>query len=165
MKKFIFSKFAGLQAYSQQLYYQMNSTTGISQQNFKPPHAPPMYWLKPQLWPLTANCFKVSSQSYLADLSKICFLSTYVDQLIIQQRLVFCIKFNFTIFLLMFLPFSKVVTNILKIYELPKASIVHNNHLPGQFYVTTSSGFWTLLKMYTWGQRTLLELNLKKNPR
>ena len=25
MKKFIFSKFAGLQAYSQQLYYQMNS--------------------------------------------------------------------------------------------------------------------------------------------
>ena len=67
------------------------------------------------------NCFKVTSQSYLAGLSKICFLCTYVDQMIIQQRLVFCFKFKFTIFLLMFLPlFLKVITNILKIYELPK---------------------------------------------
>ena len=37
-----------------------------------------------QLRPLTMNCFKVSSQSYLADLSKIRFLCTYVDQMIIQ---------------------------------------------------------------------------------
>ena len=37
-----------------------------------------------QLWPLTVNCFKVSSQSYLAGLSKICFLCTYVDQMIMQ---------------------------------------------------------------------------------
>ena len=37
-----------------------------------------------QLWPLTVNCFKVTSQSYLAGLSKICFLCTYVDQMIIQ---------------------------------------------------------------------------------
>ena len=37
-----------------------------------------------QLWPLTVNCFKVSSQSYLAGLSKICFLCIYVDQMIIQ---------------------------------------------------------------------------------
>ena len=64
----------------------------------------------------------------------------------------------------MFLPlFSKGVTNILKIYELPKIydaqKTVHNNHLPGQFYVTTSSDFWTLLKMHTWGQKTLLALN------
>ena len=74
-----------------------------------------------QLWPFTVNCFRVSSQSYLAGLSKICFLCTYVDQMIIQLRLVFCLKFSFTIFSLMFLPlFSKVVTNILKIYELPK---------------------------------------------
>ena len=62
----------------------------------------------------------------------------------------------------MFFPlFSKVFTNILKVYELPKTDtekIVQNNHLPGQFYVTTSSGFWTLLKMYTWGQRTILTL-------
>ena len=37
VKKFIFCKFAGLQAYSQQLYYQMNSLIGIFQQHFKPP--------------------------------------------------------------------------------------------------------------------------------
>ena len=37
-----------------------------------------------QLRPLTMNCFKVSSQSYLADLSEIRFLCTYVDQMIIQ---------------------------------------------------------------------------------
>ena len=49
-----------------------------------------------QLWPLTMNCFKVSSQSYLAALSKICFLY------------------------MLFLIFSNVFTNILKIYELPK---------------------------------------------
>ena len=41
VKKFIFSKFAGLQAYSQQLYYQMNSFTGIFQQHFKSPMLPP----------------------------------------------------------------------------------------------------------------------------
>ena len=47
-KKFIFSKFAGLEAYIWQLYYQMNSFTGIFRQNFTPPpHASPMYWLKP----------------------------------------------------------------------------------------------------------------------
>ena len=74
-----------------------------------------------QSWPVTANCFKVSSQSCLADLSKICFLCTYVDQMIIQQRLLFCFKFSFKISLLMFFPiFSNVFTNIVKIYELPK---------------------------------------------
>ena len=41
--------------------------------------------------------------------------------MIIQRRLMFCSKFSFTIFLLMFFPlFSKFFTNILKIYELPK---------------------------------------------
>ena len=60
-------------------------------------------------------------------LSKICFLCTYVDKMIIQQRLMFCSKFSFTIFLLMFFPLcSKVFTNILKIYELPKI----NNTIP-----------------------------------
>ena len=115
-----------------------------------------------QSWPVTANCFKVSSQSCLADLSKICFLCTYVDQMIIQQRLLFCFKFSFIIFLLTFFQlFSNVFTNILKIYELPKMynKIVQNNHLPGQFYVTTSSGFWTLLKLYTWGWKTLSAVN------
>ena len=43
---------------------------------------------------------------------------------------------------------------------------VNNNHLPGQFYVATSSGFWTiplltLLKMYPWRKRALLTLNKK----
>ena len=38
VKKFILSKFGGLQAYSWQLYYQMNSFTGIfQQQHFKLP--------------------------------------------------------------------------------------------------------------------------------
>ena len=67
------------------------------------------------------NCFKVSYQSYLAGLSKVCFLCIYVDQMIIQKRLLFCFKFSFTIFLLMFFPiFSNLFTDILKIYELPK---------------------------------------------
>ena len=67
------------------------------------------------------NCFKVSYQCYLAGLSKVCFLCIYVDQMIIQKRLLFCFKFSFTIFLLMFFPiFSNLFTDILKIYELPK---------------------------------------------
>ena len=41
VKKFIFSKFAGLQAYSQQLYYQMNSFTGFFLQHLKPPSRSP----------------------------------------------------------------------------------------------------------------------------
>ena len=66
------------------------------------------------------------SDRIIIKLSKICFLCTYVDQMIIQQRL-FCSKFRFTIFSLMFFPlFSKVFTNILKIYELPKI----NNTIP-----------------------------------
>ena len=47
VKKFIFSKFAGLEAYSRQFYYQINSFTGIFRQHFKLPHASPMCWLKP----------------------------------------------------------------------------------------------------------------------
>ena len=74
-----------------------------------------------QSWPIIMNCFKVSPQSYLEGLSKICFLCTYVNQMTIQQRLLFCFKFSFTIFLLMLFPiFSIVFTNILKIYELSK---------------------------------------------
>ena len=40
-------KFAVLQAYSRQLYYQMNSLAGIFWQHFKSPPCSPMYWLKP----------------------------------------------------------------------------------------------------------------------
>ena len=97
--------------------------------------------------------FSVLSGRIIIKLSKICFLCTYVYQMIIQQKLMFCFKFSFTIFLPMFFSFfSNVFTNILKIYELLKI----NNTIPKycqtfvltkiiyQFYVTTSSGFWTI---------------------
>ena len=47
VKKFIFSKFAGLEAYSRQLYYRMNSFTGIYWQYFKCPMVPPCIDLNP----------------------------------------------------------------------------------------------------------------------
>ena len=47
MKKFIFSTFAGLQTYSRQLYYQMNSFTGIFQKHLKPSMLPPCIDLSP----------------------------------------------------------------------------------------------------------------------
>ena len=65
--------------------------------------------------------FWVLSGRLIIKLSKICFLCTYVDVIITQYRLVFCFKFSFTIFLLMFFPlFSKVFFNIFKIDKLPK---------------------------------------------
>ena len=79
---------------------------------------------------MTFNCelcqseYSVFSGRIIIKLSRICFFCTYVDQMIIQQRLIFCSKFSFTIFLLMFFPlFSKVFTNILKIDEQPKIYI------------------------------------------
>ena len=47
VKKFIFSKFADLEAYSRQLYYRMNSVTGIYWQYFKPPMVPTCIDLNP----------------------------------------------------------------------------------------------------------------------
>ena len=49
VKKFIFSKFAVLQAYSWQLYYQVNSFTGIFRQHFKPPMLSPCIDLSPPI--------------------------------------------------------------------------------------------------------------------
>ena len=49
VKKLIFSEFAGLQNYSWQLYDQRNSFTGIYQQHFKSPHAPPCIDSRPVL--------------------------------------------------------------------------------------------------------------------
>ena len=49
LRSSFFSKFADFQACSQQLYYQMKFFSGISQQHFKPLHAPPMYWLRPPI--------------------------------------------------------------------------------------------------------------------
>ena len=59
-------------------------------------------------------------QAYIIKLSKICFLYTYVDQVIIQQKfnVLFQLQF-YNIFTIMFFPlFSKIFTDILKIYEL-----------------------------------------------
>ena len=76
---------------------------------------------------LCQNEFSILSGRIIMKLSKICFLCTYVDKMIIQQRLMFCSRFSFTIFLLMFFPLcSKVFIDILKIYELPKI----NNTIP-----------------------------------
>ena len=75
---------------------------------------------------MTLNCelrqkeFPVIHGRILIKLSKIC---AYVDQLIIQQRLMLGSKFRFTVFLLMFFPlFPKIFTNTLKIYEPPKTN-------------------------------------------
>ena len=89
--------------------------------------------LKPQYVKLTSvmtfNCelcpseFSDLSDRIIMKLSKICFLCTYVDKMIIQQRLMFCSKFSFTIFSLISFPLClKFFINILKIYELPKKS-------------------------------------------
>ena len=79
--------------------------------------------------------FSVLSGRIIMKLSKIYFLCTYVDKMIIQQRLMFCSKFSFKIFLLFFSLCSKVFTNILKIYELPK--INHTIHKYCQTLVWT----------------------------
>ena len=136
-------------------------------------------WLNMSSWLImTLNCelcqsdFSDLSGRLIIKLSKIGFLCTYVDQMIIQLRLMFCSKFSFRIFLLMLFPlFSKFFTCILKIYELPKMdnskilpnTCLNNNHSPGQFYVASPSDFWTialltLQKMCPWKKRTLLEL-------
>ena len=58
-----------------------------------------------------------------------------------------------------FLLFSEVFTKILNIYELPETYhkipkysqiLVNNNHLPCQFYVTTSSDFGTISLLILW---------------
>ena len=49
---------------------------------------------------LCESQFSVLSGRFTIKLSKICFLCTYLDQIIIQQKLMFCSKFSFTIFLL-----------------------------------------------------------------
>ena len=110
-----------------------------------------------QLWPLTVNCFKVSSQSYLAGLSKIYFLCTNVDQMPIQSRLLFCFKFSFTIFLLIFFPlFLNVFTNILKNYELPKVYNKLKKYLQKIF--KNSKLYWK----YILGSKDLFGTKLKK---
>ena len=86
VKKFIFSKFAGLQAYSRQLYYQMNSFTGIFRQHFKPPMLPPCIDLSP---PPSRQILKSPSSP---------MFSTPVGNPVYGKRwltvLIFCIQLN-----------------------------------------------------------------------
>ena len=80
---------------------------------------------------MTLNCglcqsgFSVLSDRLIIKLSKICFHCTYVDQMNLQQRFNVLLQLQFyNIFTIMFFPFfSKVFTDILKIYELPKIYI------------------------------------------
>ena len=128
-------------------------------------------WLhyNPYLWIVLKWLLRLVWQAY-HKIVKNMFSCTYLDQMIIQLRFMFCSKFSFKIFLLIFFPlFSKFFTCILKIYELPKMdnskilpnTCLNNNHPPGQFYVASPSDFWTialltLQKMCTWKKRTLL---------
>ena len=126
---------------------------------------------------MTLNCelcqseFWVLSGRLTIKLSKICFLCLYVDQIVIQQRLVFCFKFSFTIFSLMFFPlFSKVFTNILKIYELPKTYnkilkifltiIIYQINSISQLHLA-SELYWK----YALESKRLICHLIKKNPR
>ena len=80
---------------------------------------------------ITRNCelcqswFSVLSVRLIIKLLKICFLFTYVGQMIIQQRFNVLVQLQFyNVFYNVIRLFWKVFTDILKIYELPK---VHNN--------------------------------------
>ena len=80
---------------------------------------------------ITRNCelcqswFSVLSVRLIIKLLKICFLFTYVGQMIIQQRFNVLVQLQFyNVFYNVIPLFWKVFTDILKIYELPK---VHNN--------------------------------------
>ena len=133
---------------------------------------------------MTFNCklcrseFSVLSSRIIMKLSKICFLCTYIDKIIIQQRLLFCSKFSFTIFLVMFFPLCpKVFADILKIYELPKINntipkycqthvwtiIIYQANSMSQLHLASVFiPLLTLLKTCPCKQRIFLALNLKK---
>ena len=76
---------------------------------------------------MTFNCelcqseFLVFSGRLIIKLSKIYFLCTYVDQMIIQQRFNVFLKIQlYNIFTNVLSIIFKSFTNILKIYEVPK---------------------------------------------
>ena len=85
-----------------------------------------------QLWPLIVNYVKVGSQSYLAGLTESCQKSVSSAHMqtkwLYSRDLMFYSNFSVTIFSIMFFPLvSKVFTDILKIYELPKYIIKYLN--------------------------------------
>ena len=134
-----------------------------------------------QLWPLTVNCVKVGSQSYLVGLSLSCqkFVSSahMWTKWSYSRDLMFWFYFSFTKFSQMFFPlYWKDFVDILKIHEppkihnkIPKNSCPNNNHLPGQLYVPTASGFWTItlltLLKFALEQKRLFLHRVLKNPR
>ena len=78
--------------------------------------------------------FSVLSGRLIIKLSNICFLGTYVDQMIIQQRFDVLLNLqSYNILLMFFSLFLKAFTNILKIYnylkyihgKIPKYSQAH----------------------------------------
>ena len=76
---------------------------------------------------LCQSWFSVLSVRLIIKLLKICFLFTYVDQMVIQQRFNVLLQLQFYNVFYNVLPlFWRVFTDILKIYELPK---VHNKIL------------------------------------
>ena len=77
---------------------------------------------------VSANCIiyaiSLSHTPNLSSMLKTDLLWTDKQQRLYSRDFVLCSNFSFTTFSLMFFPlFSKVFTNILKIYELPK---IHN---------------------------------------
>ena len=82
---------------------------------------------------MTLNCelcqskFLVLSGRFIIKLSKMCFLCTYIDQMIIQQRFNVFSNFSFTIFSMFFPLFPKAFTDILQVNELPKISLKYLN--------------------------------------
>ena len=70
---------------------------------------------------LCQSWFSVLSVRLIIKLLKICFLFTYVDQMVIQQRFNVLLQLQFYNVFYNVLPlFWKVFTDILEIYELPK---------------------------------------------
>ena len=95
MKKFIFSNFAGLQAYSRQLYYQMNSFASIFPQHFKtPPHAPPMIDLSPSSHqilkspPYSQHLWETLYPVLYPDIFSHCWISISISKKYVKQVLI-----------------------------------------------------------------------------
>ena len=81
------------------------------------------YAILTQLWPLTVSKWVLSLtwQAYHKIVKNQFLPHICRNKWLYSRDLIFCSKSSFAIFLLMFFPlFSKVFTNILKVYELPK---------------------------------------------
>ena len=105
-------------------------------------------------------------QVYIIKLPKIFFLCTYVDQMIIQQRFNILLQLQF--YKIFFNVLSKVFTEILNVYELPK---IYNKKpkycqkfvlIIITYQVNSIPNFIWLLNYTPGEQRALLTLNFKK---